>query len=133
MKFYPPGITGFVDVRDVAKVMVRLMESNISGERFILNSEDWKFEKLFHHIAKAFGKPIPSIEVKGWMGALAWRAEWLRCLITGKEPKVTRETVASGFNKSGFSNMKIKQKLGFQFIPIEQSVIETTGMLIKKL
>jgi len=132
MKFYPPGITGFVDARDVAKAMVQLMDSNISGERFILNSEDWKFEKLFHHIANAFGKPISLIEVKRWMGALAWRAEWLRCLITGKEPQITRETVASGFNKSGFSSEKIKQRLGFEFIPIEQSISETARILLKQ-
>jgi nucleoside-diphosphate-sugar epimerase len=132
LKFYPPGITGFVDVRDVAKAMVQLMDSSISGERFILNSEDWKFEKVFQHIAKEFGKPIPSIEVKRWMGSLAWRAEWLRYLITGKEPQITCETVASGFNKSGFSNEKIKQSLGFQFIPIAQSISETARILLKQ-
>jgi len=132
MKFYPPGITGFVDVRDVAKAMVLLMESNISSERFILNSDDWKFEKIFAHIANAFNKPIPKIKVKRWMGALAWRAEWLRCLITGKEPQVTRETVNSGFNKSGFSSEKIKHRLGFQFISIERSIEETaTRFLIE--
>jgi dihydroflavonol-4-reductase len=132
IRFYPPGITGFVDVRDVAKAMVQLMDSNISGERFILNSEDWKFENIFTQIANAFNKPIPNIEVKRWMGALAWRAEWLRCLLTRKDPQITRETVNSGFSKSGFSSEKIKQRLGFQFIPIEQSISETAKILLKQ-
>jgi nucleoside-diphosphate-sugar epimerase len=130
LKFYPPGITGFVDVRDVAKAMVQLMDSDISGERFILNSEDWKFEKIFHHIANAFGKPIPKVEVKHWMASIAWRAEWLKCSITRKGPQITRETVASGFNKSGFSSEKIKQRLGFHFIPVAQSISDSAGILL---
>ena len=34
-KWYTPGVNGFVDVEDVAAATVLLMESGISGERFI--------------------------------------------------------------------------------------------------
>jgi nucleoside-diphosphate-sugar epimerase len=33
LKFYPTGKNGFVDVRDVARAMLQLMESNISNEK----------------------------------------------------------------------------------------------------
>ena len=39
--FYSLGVNGYVDVRDVAGAMVLLMESDISGERFVLNAIAW--------------------------------------------------------------------------------------------
>ena len=38
LKFSPVGSSGFVDVRDVARFMVLLLESDISGQRYILNA-----------------------------------------------------------------------------------------------
>lgn len=39
-KYYTEGKTGYVDVRDVVKIVYALMESDITNERFILNSEN---------------------------------------------------------------------------------------------
>ncbi|HYM94447.1 MAG TPA: SDR family NAD(P)-dependent oxidoreductase, partial [Chitinophagaceae bacterium] len=59
-KWYSPGINGFVDVEDVARVSVLLMESNITEERFIINGDTWLFKKLQDTIADAFHKKNPS-------------------------------------------------------------------------
>jgi dihydroflavonol-4-reductase len=60
--WYSNGINGFVDVEDVARATVLLMESNISNERFILNAENWSFRQLFNTIADGFGKKHPHKE-----------------------------------------------------------------------
>ncbi|NJK86602.1 MAG: NAD-dependent epimerase/dehydratase family protein [Bacteroidales bacterium] len=44
--YYTEGSTGYVDVRDVAHVMIQLMESEISGEQFIISSENMTFKKM---------------------------------------------------------------------------------------
>jgi dihydroflavonol-4-reductase len=133
LKFYPSGSTGFVDVRDVAKAMVLLMESPISGERYILNASEMKYKDAFQYIAKSLNKPAPSIAVKRWVAEIGWRVEWLKSFILRTDPQITRETVASGFNNSAFSNKKIIEKIGIQFIPIEQSIRETGAVFLKNL
>ncbi|HJX70844.1 MAG TPA: NAD-dependent epimerase/dehydratase family protein, partial [Bacteroidales bacterium] len=45
MRFYTMGSTGCVDVRDVSRIMVRLMDSNISGEQFLVSSENMTFKE----------------------------------------------------------------------------------------
>ena len=93
LKYYPTGATGFIDVRDVARAIVELMESNIHSERFILNAENKSFRDFFTKVAKHLDKKAPSIAVTPLLRALAWRGEWLRAKITGVRPIVTRETV----------------------------------------
>ena len=39
LKYYSEGVTGYVDIRDVITAMIRLMETNVSGERFTVSSE----------------------------------------------------------------------------------------------
>jgi dihydroflavonol-4-reductase len=125
LKFYTPGSTGYVDVRDVVKIMILLMDSDIAGERFIINSEDKTYKEIFGLIAHSMGLKAPTIGVKRWMAEIAWRANWFVSLFSGIEPKITREIVESGFNHSSFDASKVKGKLGYKFIPIEQSVNET--------
>jgi nucleoside-diphosphate-sugar epimerase len=53
--WYSDGISGFVDVKDVAKIMILLMNSEITNERFILNAGNTSFKNVFSEIAKCFG------------------------------------------------------------------------------
>ena len=43
LKFYTDGATGIVDVEDVAKCMILLMNSKITAERFILSADNLHF------------------------------------------------------------------------------------------
>jgi dihydroflavonol-4-reductase len=106
LKFYTPGSTGYVDVRDVAKAMINLMNSDISGERFILNAENCTFKSVFQNIAKTLNVTVPSVEAKKWMAALAWRLVILQYYLFGKEPKITKETVQSGYKTNCYSSDK---------------------------
>lgn len=120
LKLYPPGVNGFVDVRDVAAIMIRLMESGISGERFILNSENVAYRDLFNMIAGNLGKPVPSIQAKSWMAGLYWRQEALRSKLAGRKPLITAETARTAISRHYYSNEKIRKTLGAEFIPIRE-------------
>jgi len=131
LKFYPSGNTGYVDVRDVAKCVVMLMNSNVSGERFILNAGEKTYKETFGLIAQSVDKPAPSIAIKRWLAEIGWRVEWLRCFVFRRTPQITRETVRAGYNNSTYSNKKTIETLGFSFIPIEQSIAETGKLFLK--
>jgi len=122
LSFYPPGVTGYVDVKDVIRIMIRLMDQELFGERFILNSENLKFKEVFSMIAHSLGKKPPSIQTKKWMTELAWRADWLKSKITRTAPMITRETSRAGGDFRYFSNEKICAALDYKFIPVEKSI-----------
>jgi dihydroflavonol-4-reductase len=56
ISWFTPGINGFVDVEDVAKATMQILESEITEQRFIVNGHTWPFKKLQETIAENFGK-----------------------------------------------------------------------------
>ncbi|HXC04232.1 MAG TPA: NAD-dependent epimerase/dehydratase family protein, partial [Bacteroidia bacterium] len=92
LKYYTSGQTGYVDVRDVAEVMVKLMESGVKGERYILNSENVPLRVFFDRILEAFGKPKASVRVQPWLAEMGWRFEKVKTALLGQEPRITQET-----------------------------------------
>ncbi len=122
LKFYPGGANSFIDVRDVAQLMISLMESEIKNERFILAAENLDYKNVFELIATALNKPAPSIRATALMSALAWRAAWFAGLFTGSNPFITRETAMTGQQRNIYSNKKVKEKLGWDFIPMKEAV-----------
>jgi dihydroflavonol-4-reductase len=122
LKVYPPGKNGFVDVRDVARAMILLMQSEIRNERFILNVDNIEYRRLFELMAAAFGKPTPAIKVSAAMSGLAWRLEKLRSMVTGVKPLITKETAHTAVQQYKYSNEKVKKELGFEFTPIEETI-----------
>ncbi len=122
LKFYPPGINGFVDVRDVVKAMIDLMESDIKNERFILNSENLKYKRLFELIAEGLGKKAPFIRSGKFIAEAGWRMEMMRGYLFGTKPLITKETARTAMNKYLYSTEKIKEAIGFEFTPLEESI-----------
>ena len=121
--WYSPGINGFVDVEDVAKATLLLMEANITGQRFIINGDTWSFKKLQDTIADAFGKKRPSKQTTAFLMAVAWRLEKLKSVFTGKKPLLTKESARVAQSQTYFENDKILKALpGFSFTPLEESI-----------
>lgn len=134
IKFYSEGTNGFVDVRDVAAIMIKLMESDISSQRYLLNGENASFRHYFDLIHEAFGKPKSSIKAGKFLTGFAWRAESLRALLTGSPPLITRETSLSANRKSSFSNEKfLKAFPDYKFISLEQSIKDTCALYLRDL
>ncbi|MBE0662330.1 MAG: NAD-dependent epimerase/dehydratase family protein [Bacteroidales bacterium] len=122
--FYTEGVNAFVDVRDVSRAMIALMESNLANERFIINQGNYSYRHIFNLMAEGFGKKHPRIEVKPWMFEILWRVDKFRSVISGTSPLITRETARTSSKKYLYSNEKIRKALNFSFISIEESIRE---------
>jgi nucleoside-diphosphate-sugar epimerase len=129
LKFYSNGATGIVEVTDVAKCMILLMQSEISAERFTLSAENLHYKDFFAEIAKGFGVKAPSTEAKPWMLSIAWRAAKVISFFTGKAAALTKDAARSSFNLSYYSNEKIKKTIPIQFKPLTQSINEVCEAL----
>ncbi|MGB3947727.1 MAG: NAD-dependent epimerase/dehydratase family protein [Bacteroidia bacterium] len=131
MRYYTEGSNGYIDVRDVAILMIRLMNSEIKNERFILNSENIAYRTFFDMLHKQFGKPLSSVKIGKLISAIAWRVEKVKSFFLNSRPLITRETAISAHSKSSFSNEKIKKVFpDFNFISIEQSVKDTCALYL---
>lgn len=122
MPVYTSGVTGYVDVRDVAKAMVLLTNNEkIINERFILNSENLSFKEVFSGIALGVGKKPPSIEIKPWLVSFAFPIIKFFGTLIGKGAVISKENLKSAFHQTYYSSNKIKEQIGFTFIPIADS------------
>ncbi len=122
--FYTVGSTGFVDVNDVVKAMISLMNSDISGERFIVVGEHLVLRDVAFAIADALKVKRPGINAKPWLTSLAVFADWLSSIF-GKKRKLFAETSEAFHRHREFSNAKIVEALGFEFTPIQKSIEQT--------
>ena len=129
LKFYTRGSCGLVDVEDVARCMIALMNSDISAERYIVNSENWDYKNLFETIARCFNQKPPATEAKPWMLELAWRGASLVATLTGKDPSLDKIAARAATVEQNYDNSKIKKEIGFEFKPVEKSIGEVCDSL----
>ncbi|CAL2103994.1 Nucleoside-diphosphate-sugar epimerase [Tenacibaculum sp. 190130A14a] len=121
-KFYTEGVTGFVGVTDVVKVMIQLMESNIKNERYILVTENSSFKDVLFAIADGLNKKRPSIKIGKLATEVFWRIDWVLTKLTGKTPLLTKNSAKSSHNISRYSAKKIQQQLSYTFNSLEKTI-----------
>ncbi len=132
-KWYTEGGGGFVDVRDVAKAMILLMNSEINNERFILSGENLSYREVFTSIAKCFNKKPPHKKVTPFMTEIVWRLEALKAALTGKKSLLTKETAQTALTTVYFDNSKILNAFPrFHFTPISKTIEDTCETLKEK-
>lgn len=132
-RLYPPGGNGFVSANDVAKAAVILAgRKDLTGERFILVSENLSYKRVFELIAKAFNNTPPSIELPPKLVLLAGFLSEVISFITQKEPIVSLESAKTIGNTYQYNNNKITKATGFIFEPIESVINNLVPQFIEK-
>ena len=114
-RYYTEGITGFVGVNDVAKVMLLLMKSDVKNERYILVSENISFREVFSSIAKGFDKKTPTIKISKLVTSIAWRLDFVLSKLTRKTQQLTKEASKSLHGKTYYSSDKLLASTKFKF------------------
>ncbi len=137
LRFYTRGTTGFVDVKDVVKAMILLMQDEHfdknKNQRFILNSENWNYQQLFNLIADYLQKPRPSWIASRFMLEISWRSASLINRVAQNTFPITRETAAAASSFSEYDGSKISRLTDFSYLPIHDSIKQTTAMLLRDM
>lgn len=132
--WYSEGVTGFVDVRDVCKAMITLMESSVTAERFIICAENKDYRSVFNLIAKYLNKRGPSKLISPGIASIIWKLQKIKQFFSGVKPFITKETARTALAKSYFDNSKLLRAFpGFRYTPLEQTISETCRLLQQKL
>ena len=133
LKYYTRGQSGFVGVNDVAEVMILLMNSDIKSNRFIVNSENLSYKNVFTTIAKRLNTKPPTIEIKKWILAIAWRIDKAKSLILGTKQNLSKDSARSALSIKSFNNEKIKSELKYNFRNINDVVTQTSKIYLTEI
>ncbi|MCW4468569.1 NAD-dependent epimerase/dehydratase family protein [Flavobacterium sp. MFBS3-15] len=122
--FYTHGTCGMIAVEDVVTIMIALMASDISGERYTLVGENLPYRQLLNAIADGMHKKRPSIEATKLMASIGWRMDWLLSKLLMRKRMLTRGMVRSSYATDKYSNEKILAQTGYAFTPLLPYVAE---------
>jgi nucleoside-diphosphate-sugar epimerase len=112
--------------------MITIMQSQVSGERFIISGENRSYREIFTMIAKGFGKKPPYKKVTPLMAEIVWRLEALKAKFSGKNPLLTKETARTAQAKVNFNNTRFLKKFPeFSYTPMEESISRICTEILK--
>jgi dihydroflavonol-4-reductase len=115
IKFYTSGLSGFVDVRDVAAAAIALVDHQELGQRFILNGFNMSYKELFSKLNVQFGHHAPSIFIPKWLLKLVAPVSRLLNKFFKSIPSIHKENIYSAYHQASFSNEKVSKCLNMQF------------------
>jgi len=120
MPFYTKGTTGFVDARDVAEIMVKLMESEINGERFILSSENLGYKELFDMIAQKLGVNPPKYYFPPFLSNILGYIAAINPFPFSSSKLISKSSMKVSYKKLRYSSEKIIAAIDFKFRPVKE-------------
>lgn len=129
--FYPMGANGFVDVRDVCRFMIHLMNSDISEQRYVLSAGSIPYQSFLSQIASTLGAKIPTRPIRKWIGEVAWRAVTFLNFFTGGDPTVTRESVQVSSLPCEYKNGKSLSVFDFNYLPLDKSIADMAELYLQ--
>jgi nucleoside-diphosphate-sugar epimerase len=120
--FYIDGTLNYVDVRDVSDITIKMIPSQFSGERFIVNAGKIGFKEFFESIGKHFNRRPPFLKLSKTSLRILAHLEALRSKLLHTEPLITRETARLAGNNFLYDNKKITKILNFEFKNIDNTL-----------
>ncbi len=120
--FYPQGKINYVDVRDVVKAILTLLEKKITNQRYIVNGGLVAYKDFFEQVAKHFNKKPPKIKSTKYLIKLGMMLDFIRSLVSGRRTVITKETALLSASEIYFSNSKIKKDLNLTFASLSESI-----------
>lgn len=121
--WYSEGVHGFVDVNDVARAAVSLMDSDIDAQRFILNGVNISYKDLFCKIAHAFGNKAPYKKITPLLSEIVWRTSYVKGLLTHKPSMLTKYSARMALSDIRYDNSKLLEFLpAFRYTDIDQTI-----------
>ncbi len=122
LRFYTGGANGFVDARDLATIMIQLMESRIQNERFVCVGENASFYSLLSKIANKLNKRPPNVFAPDWLMGFAWRLSWVTAVIHRRRPTITKASAHASTYKLYYDNSKILNAIEFSFRNLDEMI-----------
>jgi len=131
LSYYPSGSVGCISVNDVVSIMIRLMKSTTTNDRFILVAENLSYKTLIYEIAKYLNVKPPKKQAPTLLLSVAWKADWLKHKLTGSKRILSKDLLKILSSKTTYDHTKIKEQLDFKFTSIKEISQKTAKHFLK--
>jgi len=122
MRYYPSGSNAIVDARDVSEIVMRLLYSDESGEKYLLTGHNISFRELMTKISTACNGRVPSKKLnKGLAKFFTVIIETIYRVFRKRSP-VSIESIYSAYHRCNYSNQKVTTRFNFQFHSLEDTI-----------
>ena len=111
-----------VDVRDTAQGHWQACERGLSGERYILGSENLSLAEILQKLARITGRKAPTLRLPYLVAYCAGACSTAWAGVSGKPPRVPLDAVRMAKKKMWVTHDKAKRELGFSPAPAEQAL-----------
>ncbi|ADR22654.1 NAD-dependent epimerase [Marivirga tractuosa] len=130
--FFTKGLINYIDVRDVAKIVVESLANNRINEQFVLNAGSISYKDFFSTVAKQLNVKAPSIGVPKFMVVFGAALENILSKISGNPAVLTMETAKMAGNKNIYNAKKANKAFNISYTTLEQSVQWTVKEMQKR-
>jgi dihydroflavonol-4-reductase len=112
-----------VDVDEIARMHVAVLEHGRIGERYILGGENLTLKQILDRLGAMTGLPSPAMKVPhAFAMAFAFFDERITGKLRGKEPRATVEAVKMGKKMMWASSAKAERELGWRVLPVDAAL-----------
>lgn len=122
LSFYTKGVTGFVDVRDVALASRLVVETDTEERQHIISAENIDYQQLLSSIAAGLGKKAPKYQAHPIALGILAKLSGVVSLVTGSEPLVTPQSARSAWKRSFYDGSRFAKLHSFTYTPISDCV-----------
>ncbi len=119
-----------IDVRDLARGLVLVMQKGRPGRRYILGSCNLTLTELLEILSDLTGVAVPAWRIPYAVAlSFAWMSEVWANRVTGRSPKATLTGVRLGKRIMHFDSSRTAAELGLQTRPIRESLVDLVNWL----
>jgi len=121
--WYPGGQTGYIDVRDVARFIVILLEKSMTGHRWLLNGANVSYREIYLGIAEELSLK------KKFRSAPKWLARTILMvtnIFSGRSPGT--DILNHVYGSFSFDASKSLTVEGFRYKPIKETLNEVAAI-----
>jgi len=114
------GSTSYVDVRDVARISINLMDRNIFSERFVVVSENFTYKEFSQIIRNKLNLSNPKV-IPNYLLNFVKIFRFLS-FIFPKFRLLNKSNIETVTSNNKVSNKKVKNILDYEFISVNDSI-----------
>ena len=131
LPFYIDGGSGYVGVKDVVKALLMLRNQEVTGERFILVSENSSNREILTLIAQGFHKQPPRFKISRSLLVVTGHILGFAGKVFGFNPPLNATSARSSTKRAFYSSDAIKNRLNMEFTPVKAVVEDVCTTMMK--
>ena len=121
-KRYLPGATGFVDVRDVARIAIKALSSEIENQRYVISGYNKSFRSLMTDASTQLNTNPPTAPLSIGALRLMGSIDAIVSFFLRRHRKLTKTSIMQATRSLSYDNAKSKKDFGFEYTEWEKTI-----------